>query len=270
MIESEKKITILSNTHITFQTGEPYLRNRTQYLSAAVWKRGSREINEDAFCIWHMMKNQKQYLLAIVCDGIGGLMEGEQASSYLVFSLRKKIRQMLLEQPHAISKKQMKRELLRELYQIHETLKDYGRRQRIGIGTTLSFLLIYDKYVFLCNVGDSRIYTGNRYLKQYGKDDRNRQRALTKAIGRGTYAVSSIKCRHVRKNQSFLLCSDGFYHTNLTFIQQKIPRFTSESDIQLKLNKCYAKAVTQKETDNITAIFIQQTNRKRKGKKYGK
>ena len=43
-----------------------------------------RPSNQDAYLLRQKEKNGKLYLLAVVCDGMGGLKKGEIASHYIV------------------------------------------------------------------------------------------------------------------------------------------------------------------------------------------
>ena len=60
---------------------------RKKYFSACLWERGKRKINQDSLAFWWVNKGKKNHFFGIVCDGIGGLMEGENASTYVVCQL---------------------------------------------------------------------------------------------------------------------------------------------------------------------------------------
>ena len=47
-----------------------------------------RPSNQDAYLLRQKEKNGKLYLLAVVCDGMGGLKKGEIASHYIVEVLK--------------------------------------------------------------------------------------------------------------------------------------------------------------------------------------
>ena len=47
-----------------------------------------RPSNQDAYLLRQQEKNGKLYLLAVVCDGMGGLKKGEIASRYIVEVLK--------------------------------------------------------------------------------------------------------------------------------------------------------------------------------------
>ena len=55
-----------------------------EFFCNFIWEKGFREKNEDSLCVRQITQNGRIYLLAAVCDGIGGLSQGENASSYVV------------------------------------------------------------------------------------------------------------------------------------------------------------------------------------------
>lgn len=234
-------------------------KRKNHFLSSAIWKQGNRPVNEDTYCIWHMKMGRRQYLLAIVCDGIGGLAEGEKASSYLMLTLREKVKQLLLQNPRKMNSIRLRTELSRELFRIHESLKKYGQEQRVGIGTTFSMLLICNQHYLICNVGDSRIYTGRHRLRQRTRDDRNRENALIKSIGHGSFPYPVISSHRIYPSQTFLLCTDGFYHKNISTLQHSLTNhLTTDLDLHTFLTHLYQNAVLHGETDNATAVLIRK------------
>ena len=54
------------------------------YIKKYPKKSKGRPSNQDAYLLRQKEKDGKLYLLAVVCDGMGGLKKGEIASRYIV------------------------------------------------------------------------------------------------------------------------------------------------------------------------------------------
>ena len=46
-----------------------------EFIYNYIWEKNSRTKNEDALSLLHVIKEKREYLLAVVCDGIGGLSD---------------------------------------------------------------------------------------------------------------------------------------------------------------------------------------------------
>ena len=112
-----------------------------------------REKNQDSYC---SIKNKNGDLLLMVCDGIGGGKAGEVASGetvkYFIETFKNcerfnSLNDAKLFMKHHISKAN------EEVYRLSCRYKEF-----FGMGTTLTALVVTDKGVLSCNVGDSRIY----------------------------------------------------------------------------------------------------------------
>ena len=54
-----------------------------QFISEVYWDRGAREVNEDSLSLQQVSIRGKKVVFALVCDGIGGLEQGETASGFV-------------------------------------------------------------------------------------------------------------------------------------------------------------------------------------------
>ena len=112
-----------------------------------------REKNQDSYC---SVKNKNGDLLLMVCDGIGGGKAGEVASGetvkYFIENFKNCDRFSTLADAKAFMKYHINK-ANQEVYRLSCKYKEF-----FGMGTTLTALLVTDKGVLSCNVGDSRIY----------------------------------------------------------------------------------------------------------------
>lgn len=239
-------------------------KTESVFLYGHLWEKGSREINEDSLAFWHMKKGKQHRIMAILCDGIGGLQQGEQASSYV-------IRQMVgwfMTQGYKIRKRKTLEKMLQQLcYQIHEELKAYGKETGIRLGTTMTMLMLENKRFLWVHYGDCRLYFFRKgKMWQLTKDDCEKSGAINRAIGVGEWYLPQIKSGKIRTGDSFLLCSDGFYRKldiEILHILGKRKK-SEEKQIERMLKQIYEKKIFMGEKDNISALYI-EVRKKNKG-----
>ena len=113
----------------------------------------TRQLNEDDFCV---LQNQKDDLLAIVCDGIGGAAAGEVASALAVSSFR----EAFLKVDSFYSDQDVNEWIQNTLDLANERIyqKSMSNKKERGMGTTCVGTLITHGKTYIFNVGDSRIY----------------------------------------------------------------------------------------------------------------
>ncbi|MDE6712349.1 MAG: protein phosphatase 2C domain-containing protein, partial [Lachnospiraceae bacterium] len=128
-----------------------------------LYERGQRESNQDSIALHKIVTLYGETVLAVVCDGMGGMDEGETASGYVTERLSCWFYEelpLLLER--RLGMKWIARAIERKLFHLHIDLKEYGKRKRIVTGTTVSILLVIDKKYLICHLGDSVIYRLDR------------------------------------------------------------------------------------------------------------
>ena len=60
-----------------------------QYVTAVYWNRGSvAACNQDSLTLQQVLTGRGRVLMAAVCDGMGGLQQGETASGYMTERLQ--------------------------------------------------------------------------------------------------------------------------------------------------------------------------------------
>ena len=120
-------------------------------------------------------------------------------------------------------------------------------------------LLIADRRYFLCNVGDSRIYLGRgKKVKQLTTDDVC-QGMLTKCIGNFPWKEVTIYKGYLRKRDTFLVCSDGFYKRLTDKEQDAVilgTQVCTERQAQKMLYEAGRRIRAKGERDDISAIYI--------------
>lgn len=179
--------------------------------TAYLWEKGECSVNEDSLVLQEADTRRGTVLLAAVCDGVGGLSEGETASGYLAEMLVVWFYKELL--PLAGKRKRKRvfyNSAVKMLYEADESIKAYGRRKGIRLGTTVTALVLMENRFFLFHVGDSRAYRITKRVHTLTKEDGD-GRVLTRCIGAGAWEKPYWKQGKIRGRNSFLLCTDGFY-----------------------------------------------------------
>lgn len=229
-----------------------------EYFCNFIWEKGFREKNEDSLCLRQITQNGKTYLLAAVCDGIGGLLEGENASSYVVSNMLAAFQKMIRRNA-GVSSHKIRNLFCRQIYRTHRVLLGYGKMHGIELGTTLSMLVIAENKGFLFHVGDSAFFRGRKKLMRQTECQLSQSGALIQAVGNGKNCKPQIAVFRIRRNCVYLLASDGFYRKyedeicNKEWIKQVA---CDEKLIGELLTHTKEKVQCLGEKDNISAICI--------------
>ena len=251
-----------------------------RYLAAAHTDTGtSKKVNQDAFCLKIAKTPNDHIAFAVICDGMGGLKNGELASSLVVNAFSAWFENELpsLIKPN-IDFAQIKKRWNEIAVGQNNKIANYGKANGFSLGTTLTGLLIIeDKYLFI-QVGDSRIYRINSNIKQITKDQTvvalevekqrltqeqaktdTRQNVLLQCVGASPTITPEYDGGSISENDAFLLCSDGFRHevSDAEFFGVLAPGLLSSEKI---MKKCLVDLIDlnkyRKERDNITALLI--------------
>ena len=126
-----------------------------------------RPSNQDAYLLRQKEKNGKLYLLAVVCDGMGGLKKGEIASHYIVEVLKQWFDETLFDGLETMGIDMIEQNLIDLIRRINQNLLLMSRRmeETKSMGSTLTLLFVEEHEFFVLNVGDSRTYWFDRDRK---------------------------------------------------------------------------------------------------------
>lgn len=226
-------------------------------FTAYYWEKGYRtEKNQDSLAVCQMVVRRKRCLMAVVCDGIGSLQDAEKASGFVTEQL---VNWFYHAGPRVFGRKSSRAILnavKREIYRIHQ---EFRKNSNEALGCTLSLLLVLNRRYFVWNAGDSRIYGGRRgKVKLLTKDDVWKG-MLTKCIGNFPWRGVTASKGWVRKNDTFLVCSDGFYRRLLQRELQAVLRgeqICTERQAQNLLREAASRIRSKDEKDDISAIYV--------------
>lgn len=203
-----------------------YLCNGVNELKAKfLTDRGQvRDFNEDSGGIFY---NQKNQLLAIIADGMGGHQAGDIASKMAVDLLQSQWQKV-----DCISSPEEAEGWIESiLKKINEKLfnESLEKDEYKGMGTTAVLAICAEDFVSIGHIGDSRCYLRNdNGFKQLTEDHslvnelvktgqistedaehHPRKNIVLKALGTEEEIHADIKSLSWEKNNRLLLCSDG-------------------------------------------------------------
>jgi len=234
-----------------------------------------RANNEDALLVDDTLG------LYAVADGIGGNEGGEVASRIAVETLAAAMPDLLGEKDRTPPMGRVRTDdpsvhALREAVTLANRAIDRERAQNSGLanmGTTLTTLFFRDKQAFIAHIGDSRAYlfrTGK--LMQLTEDHSyvaEKVRAgvftqeqarsspyrhmITRALGIDENAKADLTNHALKKDDRFLLCTDGL--TEMV-ADEEIGRILATASPQEAVQKLVAAANKQGGVDNITAVVV--------------
>lgn len=241
-----------------------------QYETGVYWCRGRvAEVNQDAVVLQQVLTRRGRVLMAAVCDGMGGLSFGEEASGFVARQLGQWFYGTLL---CMIRKRKpfwvIRRSLDRFTFHIQRQMESYAAREEASMGTTMTVLLLWEKTYLLWHLGDSRAYRlRGRRMEQLTTDHVHGAEKLTKCLGSFGYFVPEHRMGSLRKGEGFLLCTDGFRRRVSEQELGEVMRFDAadygegarETQIERRLKEIGEACMRRGETDNLSAVYIRCT-----------
>ena len=203
--------------------------------------------------------------LYIVADGMGGHRAGGHASSFAVERFVQLVRESEQKDPIEL----MKAAIATVNQEI--VLKSKENEEYAGMGTTIVAATVSDHKVTVMNIGDSRLYYGNRELTQITVDhsyveelinagmlDREQGRlhpkknVITRALG--TQAATPDFFEFEVEEGYLLLCSDGL--SNMISDDELKELLLDHDPIANKANQMIARANEYGGADNISLVIV--------------
>ena len=229
-----------------------------------------RKQNQDAYLIEQLDRNS---LLCVVCDGMGGAKSGNIASSLAA--------EVFVEEVKRSWKPKMEREHIDQMLQSAAKLANFTVFDQAaqfeefdGMGTTLVAALIRGRKATIVNVGDSRAYGIDRNgIHQITKDHSVVQmmvergelkpeqaksypgkNLITRAIGTETFVMSDIFHLDVAKGDYLLLCTDGL--SNMMDDQEILFEVVHGVNKQHCCKRLLDIAKNRGAPDNVTSVLV--------------
>ena len=231
----------------------------------------TRTQNQDAY---HFEVLDRNTLLCVVCDGMGGAKSGNVASTLTADVFSQEIKRTWTADMAPDEIDQM---LQGAVKLANFTVYDQAQQfeEFTGMGTTLVAVLIHKKYATIVNVGDSRAYSLNHDgVRQLTKDHSLVQmmiargeitpeqakrypgkNLITRAIGTEPVVECDIFHRRLTDGECLLLCTDGL--SNLVDDQEILFEIVHGINKQSGCERLLTIAKNRGAPDNVTCVLIQ-------------
>lgn len=240
----------------------------------------SKSTNQDSLSMRVInTSHQGRMVMAVLCDGMGGLEKGEVASASVIRAFDEWMWNVL---PGMCSVPLNENVIRDQWTQIiinqNQTIKFYGARQGVKLGTTAVVMLLTQDRYFVLNVGDSRAYEIREGVKQITADQTfiareialgnmteeqaktdARRNVLLQCVGASDEVYPDFFTGAVLPDTVYMLCSDGFRHEiSPEEIYQKLCpsvlmdeySINTNAEALIELNK------SRSERDNISVSVI--------------
>jgi serine/threonine protein phosphatase PrpC len=249
------------------------------YVAAVSEKGPVRPTNQDACCVEIAETPFGEVVMAIVCDGVGGLEMGELASATVVARFSRWFEEELPQLLHGSfvdfsTIRYVWSALLNELNELIQTHGVAGGASNIG--TTFSGIIANAGHYLVAHVGDTRIYQiGQQLSKQITEDQTLLARELTagkvspkeaKNFGQKNVILQAVGTSRLLKpsfyegdyttGDLFVLCSDGAYRRpgseGITALFRNVD--LDDTTLQKRCESIAKQDIAHGEKDNLTIV----------------
>lgn len=192
----------------------------------------SKSTNQDSLTIMVLNTPLGRMAFSVLCDGMGGLEKGEIASASVINAFRN----WAINDLPQLCIAPLEDALIRSQWETiiteqNQTIKTYGARHGVRLGTTVVVMLLTQTRYYILNVGDSRAYELTTGIRQITSDQTfvarevamgnmtpeeaardSRRNVLLQCVGASDNVYPDMFFGDVQQNAIYMLCSDGFRH----------------------------------------------------------
>ncbi len=248
------------------------------YISATTDIGIRRKINQDSLSVRRLETRTGQMVLAVLCDGMGGLNFGELASASIVSAFTEWMyRDLSALSCYPLEDHTIRRQWSGLIAAENRRIRACGEGYHCLTGSTVTALLLTEHRYYLLNIGDSRAYEITGQVRQLTEDHTvvanevrlgnltkeqadhsSIQNVLTRCVGVQEEVYPDLFFGEVQRDAVYMLCSDGFRHRITEDEMQKYLRRPAEGSLQMKRQEEYLIELNKQrgETDNISVITI--------------
>lgn len=209
---------------------------KLQFVAAAGTRpQQNHDFSEDnVLAFVNSSKKNGVYGLLAVADGMGGHSNGEVASQIAIETFYEELKNFPGARRRGFNPEKAETQLRMAVHKANEAIYQYAQQnpEKAGnLGCTFTCALIYDEYVFVANVGDSRTYLVNGHgLVQVTEDhsyvgemirkgrlpadayyNHPQRNMITRALGVNSTVKVDTWSYVLKPVTNILLCSDGLW-----------------------------------------------------------
>lgn len=238
-----------------------------------------KETNQDSLTVKKLNTPEGNMVLAVLCDGMGGLSNGETASASLIKAFEKWLNndfESVFNGDFDINT--VAQQWNKIVVDMNQKIQQYGKERNINLGTTINAMLITESQYLVLNVGDTRAYEISDNLYQITNDQTlvakevaqgkltpeqaetdPRRSVLLQCCGASATVVPEFHYGQTKLNAVYMLCSDGFRHqisADEIFSVLNPEILLNETDMKNNTDYLIELNKQRSETDNISVISI--------------
>lgn len=237
----------------------------------------SKNTNQDSVLIKHASTEDGEVLMAIVCDGMGGLSKGELASATVIRAFSKWFDEELPFELESVDMNVIGGKWSLLLKDLNVQIAEYGSQMGVNLGTTFSGILLVGDQYLIVHVGDTRVYQIGASLNQLTTDQTfvarevsrgtmtpeqaktdKRRNLLLQCVGASKNVEPQILCGKAEKG-AYMICSDGFRHeiTEAEIYESLNPiNFMNKNAMHSNAKYLIEQDKARRERDNISVVLI--------------
>lgn len=230
-------------------------------------------VNQDSIGVCVGKQADSSAFFCVVCDGMGGLSNGELASSTVMREFKEWFYEYY-EPGMTVDWQDLQEEWLQKVTELNDRIMNYGIERGIMLGTTIALLFLDENHYYSMNVGDSRVYQAKENLSLITKDHSlvqseydcgmlsvdemkkdSRRNVLLQCVGVDGRIKPDFYTGEIENGMAFLVCSDGFWHE---MKEDELFQFLHNPNNYEKerLRNCFERNMYRGEQDNMTACAV--------------
>ena len=187
-----------------------------------------KETNQDSIIVRHGKYSGGEVLMAVVCDGMGGLEKGELASATVIRAFLQWFGEELAYELENLDMRVIGARWSLMLKELNARILEYGQARGISLGTTFTGMLFVGEQYVIVHVGDTRAYQIGKSIRQITADQTfvaqeiergdmtaeqartdKRRNMLLQCVGASDLLKPDVLVGRTEKGV-YMLCSDGF------------------------------------------------------------
>lgn len=251
-----------------------------EFIISAVTDKGIvKNVNQDGLFVSKAKTESGNIAFAVMCDGMGGLADGEIASSSVVVAFKNWFKSEIKNLSAAeIEDEKIAAQWMSVVKNINSKIKSYAEKKNCRVGSTVTVILLNKDRYYIMNIGDTRAYLVKNKVTQLTVDHTlverqirlgniTREQAdvssmrsvITRCVGVTEEVYPDFFFGSISSNAVYLLCTDGFRHkVTEQDIAEELGVCIQEKNFQIgqKLKKLVELNKERKENDNISALAI--------------
>lgn len=236
-----------------------------------------KETNQDSIAVRHGKYSKGEVLMAVVCDGMGGLEKGELASATVIRAFLQWFGEELAYELENLDMRVIGEKWSLMLKELNVRILEYGQARGISLGTTFTGILFVGEQYVIVHVGDTRAYQIGKDIRQITVDQTfvaqeiergdmteeqaktdKRRNMLLQCVGASDLLNPDVLVGHTEKGV-YMLCSDGF--RNEVTKREIFDAFNPAKSVNGEAMHANARRLIQlvkerQEKDNISVILI--------------